>query len=686
MKKQIFALLIAAAFGASAQHASLVAKQTAQGAPRAFQPQTNSADMSVLVGDTLQYFYNKHFFRNTYNGTQTSPNGQFYGLYQPYPTATVNITHCGGIFYNASPTQIVGLEGAVYRHNTAQSTNVPIRLYLCSLNGANMPILPALDSVSTTVPPTPNGFVFVGGNFTTAVTVNGNFAVLFRNVSTNTADTVRLIMNNASTATSTVPVQQRFGEGMGRLRFNGNFQTNTNTFGTGTDYEFIVQPRVSFSYSAGASVFTPTICTNGLGVFLNQSGPSQLENRQFNFNQFYRHWSPWSLTTNSLISLVTPDSVYRWDFTGAAAPTSYQKHATMVFNTPGVQTASLEAAYRYSANLGNYATSLTETVVNTITVTINNAPVISITGGTAICSGNSTTLTATGAPSFTWTNPATVSSSVIVNPNVSSVYSVSSNQNGCVGTATFQVIVSQPPNLNITAPVQVCRNQSYVMSATGASNYTWSTGSNTSSVTVISATPGVASYTVYALNPGCAQVQGVANVIVNDLPTVLLTAESNTVCSKATGGATIALSGSPSGGVYTGNGVTTTGSFVPNNPGIFVATYSYTDTNTGCSKSATVAITVSNCPPNTASLPVNGAVQNLQVFPNPAVSGRVQLHNIEGMSTVTVYNVLGAPVSRVTTDKSEINLDLSVLPQGNYLIRVTGDNGRTQTVRVVKLD
>jgi hypothetical protein len=676
MKKLFIFCLASAAISAGAQ---LQVQVTPQGAPRSFAAETSPADMPVSVNDTLHYFYNKHFFRNTYNGTQTSPNGQFYGLYAPYTNSAQVITHCGGIFLNTTPVQVVGLEGAVFRHATAQSQSVTIRLYLCNLTGGLQPILPPLDSITTAVGPTPNGFVFVGGTFTAPITVTGNFAVLFRNASTNPLDTVRLIMNNAATSSATVPVQQRYGEGMGRLRLNGNFLTNA--FGATTDYEFIVAPRVSFSFTAGAVAITQTVCTNGTGSFSNTSGPSVLENRQFNFNQFYKRWSPWSLTTNSLISLVNPDSVYVWNFTGSPSTNSFAKHPSVTFNTAGVQNASLTANYRQTANLGNQL-SLSEVVTETIGVTSAAGPVIAISGPTAICSGNSATLIASGNTTFTWTNPATTSPSIIVNPNTTTIYTVSADNNGCLSTRTVQLVVSNPPNLNLSAPASVCKGKVFVLSATGANSYSWSTSATTASISAVSNTPGTVSYTVVGTNNGCPPAQGIANVQVNDLPIVSIASQTNLVCSKATGGSSITLTGAPSGGVYTGIGVTS-GFFTPNNTGIFVATYSYTDATTSCASTATTAITVTNCivnPVDVASYQLN---QNLAIYPNPSASGVLNLRNLDGVNVIQVFNILGVQVIRQTSERSEHAVDLSVYPQGHYLVKVTDANGKAKMLKVV---
>lgn len=145
---------------------------------------TASQDAVTGASDTLEYFFNKHYFRNP---TAANANLNFLSLNQPY-NGTISITHCGGIFLNTNTITVHGLEGIVIKNATAPTPSVPVRLYLCALNGANMPILPALDSVQTSVSSTTIG-VWVGGNFTNPITVTGNFAVLYRNVSTNPNDT-----------------------------------------------------------------------------------------------------------------------------------------------------------------------------------------------------------------------------------------------------------------------------------------------------------------------------------------------------------------------------------------------------------------------------------------------------------------------------------------------------------------
>jgi hypothetical protein len=674
------------AFTAKAQ-TSFISVEPAQVNPqRHFKTEVVSQNLhakvnSALINDTLQYFYNKHYYRNVANGTPTSPNTQFYSLFSPYTSMATNISHCGAVFLNSSSLTVNGLEGIVYKNPTSPSANVALKLYLCSVNAGNLPIFPPLDSVTTSVPNTPNGGIWVGGNFTTAVTVTGKFAVLFKNASTNPLDTLRLFINNASTATSTVPINQRFGEGLGVMRINGNFQLTTNTFGTGTDYEFIVAPRVSFTYSAGVSVLTPTICNNSTGSFSNTSSnvsiaSNILENRQFNFNKFAAYWGALS---NTILPQTQPDSIYNWTFTGSPITgTLNTKNASAIFNINGNQLASLTVKYKISANGGFYF-STTDVATANIFVSSTLAPSLTISGNNSICSGSSTTLTASGNTTFTWTSPASNASSIVVTPLANTVYSVSGGIGACIGSQTILVNVIGLPSLSIAGATAACEGSSLVLTASGASSYTWSNSANTPSISVTTSAAGLQSFTVVGQNGACpGTVTLTQNVNINALPSVSLTVANATLCTKATNGASITVIGSPSGGVYSGN-VTSTGVFNPLSAGTFTANYTYTNSNTGCSKKETKILYVTDC----TGLNSHILNQNVLVFPNPSANGVLNIINLEGVNTIAIYSMLGDLISSQITQNSEMKIDLTDKANGNYFIKITDANSQSKILKVL---
>jgi hypothetical protein len=76
---------------------------------------------------------------------------------------------------------------------------------------------------------------------------------------------------------------------------------------------------------------------------------------------------------------------------------------------------------------------------------VNALPSVSIalTRTTAICKGNTNTLTASGASTYSWSN-ASSSTSIVVNPTSTNIYSVTgTDANGCEDVKQVTVLVSQ---------------------------------------------------------------------------------------------------------------------------------------------------------------------------------------------------------------------------------------------------
>jgi hypothetical protein len=73
------------------------------------------------------------------------------------------------------------------------------------------------------------------------------------------------------------------------------------------------------------------------------------------------------------------------------------------------------------------------------------------------------------------------------------------------------------------------------------------------------------------------------------------------------------------------------------------------------------------------------------LFPNPA-NDKVTISNTTNLETVTIYNVLGAEVMQQNNINSKsIQIDLSGLTSGVYLIKVLNDNNNEGVRRLVKL-
>ncbi len=110
---------------------------------------------------------------------------------------------------------------------------------------------------------------------------------------------------------------------------------------------------------------------------------------------------------------------------------------------------------------------------------------VGISSASSICAGSSATLLASGAISYTWSTNSQLQQTV-VSPTLTSVYSVSATTSDfCVATNTTMVTVEQFPTVvAMASSTNICREEVIELTASGASSYSWNTGSTTSSISV----------------------------------------------------------------------------------------------------------------------------------------------------------------------------------------------------------
>lgn len=123
--------------------------------------------------------------------------------------------------------------------------------------------------------------------------------------------------------------------------------------------------------------------------------------------------------------------------------------------------------------------SCTSSAVATVTVI---TPAVSITGNNNICIGQTVVLSANGGASYTW-NTGDTTPAITVTPTSNTTYSVTSTVASCTNPAVFTVTVTPKPVINVTGTT-ICPGQNGVITATGATTYTWSTGETTDSIIV----------------------------------------------------------------------------------------------------------------------------------------------------------------------------------------------------------
>jgi PKD repeat protein len=180
------------------------------------------------------------------------------------------------------------------------------------------------------------------------------------------------------------------------------------------------------------------------------------------------------------------------------------------------------------------------TDTQSITITVTPSPIVTVgASATNICIGNSSTLTANGANTYTW-SPATglnttTGAIVIASPLTTTTYTVvGTSGNGCMDSSTVTIIVHPLPTITVNPPnPSTCIGDSVVLTASGAAFYSWApnTGLNTTvGSTVTASPPATTTYTITGTTGlGCVNTTTVT-VTINTLPIVVVSASNNSIC------------------------------------------------------------------------------------------------------------------------------------------------------------
>lgn len=313
-----------------------------------------------------------------------------------------------------------------------------------------------------------------------------------------------------------------------------------------------------------------------------------------------------------------------------------------------------------------------------VTLTVNPQPVVSINPAPSnvICAGNTVTLTASGADTYTWNTSAT-STVITATPFTSTTYTVDGSSVNCPGsfTASMLVTVNANPTVNITpGTASICAGNSITLNASGAVIYNWNTSATTQSIV---GSPTVnTTYSVIGTAANSCTSSALVNITVNAKPTVSISAASNTACLN---GGPVSLTGSPAGGVFSGPNVSG-GVLNPSATGTFNPVYTFTNSTTGCSNSATASIVVSIC---TDIISQTAQSASLKVYPNPNYGTFTIETGNSIRKTIELTDLTGRIVYKETTDNETINMNITELANGIYHVRISSDNG-IDIIKVVK--
>jgi hypothetical protein len=309
----------------------------------------------------------------------------------------------------------------------------------------------------------------------------------------------------------------------------------------------------------------------------------------------------------------------------------------------------------------------------TTNVIVNALPIVTAaSSATAVCAGQTITLTANGATNYTWTNGPNTST-YTVNPLTNATYTVEGlDNNNCFNTSSITISVTANPTVSaIASSTAICAGQTVTLTANGASTYTWLPSGSILANEIVAPTANT-TYSLSGISNGCS---GNANVqiIVNQLPTISVSTSNSLICV----GESVVLMGSSSASTYSwSNGASTMSISVSPTT---TTVYSVTVTDGLCNNNSSVTQSVSAC----TSLNELSSNNSINIYPNPFNES----FNLSWDSSLTsgqetqiyVYNALGSLQLQTKTTDTKITISTKDWNSGSYFVKIN-----TKAYKIIK--
>ncbi len=546
---------------------------------------------------------------------------------------------------------------------SAQCPGVVVNLsFANSYTTANI-VVQWLSSTTSSVGP----FSAISGSTTQAIITNSinqstwytaSVTCLNSNQSiTNTAGVIQI----AGTTTNTVPYYEGF-EGIGGINKlpNCSWYSPNIGYGLGVNTYTIFQSNNRLPHAGNCyATFDAAVNTgNPAGTWVFTNGIYLVPGVSYSASVWYQtdgsgsvNWNEFSLWLGSAQTASAMASAPIASVSPAVSPIYSALSGTFTVSSAGIYYTGICA--KSNGTSAPYLTwddlSITapcSLVPNTPTVTI-------VSSATNVCSGNTVSLTASGANTYSW-NSGINSPSIIVTPTVTGVQSftvaATKSLTGCSATNNVSFNVSQSPTISINSG-SICNSQSFTILPSGANTYTIQGGNSIVSPSINSTYSVIGSNTL-----GClSQAAAICSVVVNPNPTI--TVNSGSIC--AGGSFTLLPSGAATYSYSSGNNIVN-----PNSTTVFSVVGT---SSVGCvSQSASTCTVIVNQNP---TISVNsGAIcvgQTFSIVPSGAntytYQGGNSLVTPTANSTFTVIGTniagcvsQGAAVSSITVNPNPI--------------------------------
>ncbi len=298
-------------------------------------------------------------------------------------------------------------------------------------------------------------------------------------------------------------------------------------------------------------------------------------------------------------------------------------------------------------------------------------------------SNGSATVSATGnigTVNYTWNSSPAQSGPTASNLAAGPYIVTATDLQGC--SETLEVTLGNETVTAYAGEDQVlCKGNSIQLSATGGVGYVWNNGAGAGQTVTVG--PGATTtYTVTVTGEGgCPDTDDVL-VTVYETPAVSVITTDQTVCNNDL---PFQLDATPAGGVFSGPGVTGS-TFDPAvaGSGSHVVLYEYYEQQE-CPGEDIVVITVDIC----TAISEESGLSGMSVHPNPSSGLFILQYNgeLQGASEVLVTDLSGRNVIRpirVELNGLQLQIDLSTLVNGQYLLHINKDDNRLGTTRLTK--
>lgn len=330
-------------------------------------------------------------------------------------------------------------------------------------------------------------------------------------------------------------------------------------------------------------------------------------------------------------------------------------NATYLWNTSAT-TAQISATQS-----GSYHVIVTDvngcSGTDTVDVVINPLPLVNLGPDLGYC-GTSATLDAQNPGlTYMWSNSATTQS---ISVTTNGTYTVTVTDGlGCSNNDVIVVSLLTVPIANLGNDITMCQGFASISTQSGAGyTYLWNTGSTFGSISLN--TGGIYWVRVTASN-GCTASDTV--LVTMNAPAVSYVETQTLLCVNAS---PITLTpGTPSGGVYSGLGVTGN-SFNPTTAGVGNKNVIYAVTDSaGCVGRDTSVIVVDPC---SGVAEVNEI--GLQLYPNPS-DGIFNVKFTKYVNEFIITDVVGKVIQSISSINQQQLIDLSKEASGVYFLNVT---------------